>query len=83
MSLTPEEEALEKAIVEFERNSEGYGAIITGWVVIAEFIDTNGDPQLSAYARSGMPYWRIDGLIEAAPTAIVYADWEEIDEDDV
>lgn len=76
MDIPEHETALERAIIDYERETDGIGAIITGWVLVAEFITTEGEPQLCAYARSGMPYWRIDGLIEAAPTVMEY-EWDE------
>jgi hypothetical protein len=45
-----------------------------GWVVIAEWIDEDGNPDLTAFAREGMPYWRINALIDSAPMEIVYDD---------
>jgi hypothetical protein len=69
---------LERAIMDYDRAAEGEGAIITGWVTVAEFIDHEGQPHLAAYAAHGMPFWRIDGLIEAAPSAMLYM--EEFEE---
>lgn len=66
------EQALENAIMHYERTVEGEGAILTGWVIVGEFLDHGGQPHLAAYAARGLPFWRIDGLIEAAPTAIAY-----------
>lgn len=74
------EAALESALVALERASEGDGMLLTGWIVIAEFIDEDGSPVLSGYARTGMPYWRIDGLIDNANDALCYAE-EDADEE--
>jgi len=68
------ETQIEAAIKAYEHESGGDGALITGWVVVVEWIDENGDPALSAFAREGMPYWRIDSLLEAAPEAMIYDD---------
>jgi hypothetical protein len=73
------ERNIEQAIVDLEHSADGGGMILTGWVMVAEFIDKEGHPHLSAYAARGMPFWRIDGLIEAAPQAIVYT--EDVDEE--
>ena len=78
VTLNEAEQALENAIMQYERVSEGDGAILMGWVVIGEFLDHDGHPHLAAYAAQGLPFWRIDGLIEAAPTAIAYM--EEFEE---
>lgn len=66
------ETQIENAIRAYERETGGDGVLLVGWVVIAEWVDTDGNPALSAFAREGMPYWRIDGLIEAAPEAMIY-----------
>jgi len=66
------EKQIEEAIVAYERESEGEGVLLTGWVVVAEWINADGEPELSAFAREGMPYWRIDALLEAAPYEMIY-----------
>lgn len=68
------ETAVENAIRAYDREVDGSGALLTGWVVIAEWIDDQGDPDLTAFAREGMPYWRINALLEAAPMEIMYDD---------
>lgn len=79
MTLDEAERALENAIAEYEKATNAMGKILTAWVVAAEFIDEDGQPYLAAYAARGMPFWRIDGLIDAAPHAIPYM--EEIDDE--
>lgn len=71
------ETQIENAIKAYELESGGDGLLITGWVVVAEWIDENGDATLSAFARERMPYWRIDALLDAGPDALVYEDWDE------
>ena len=68
------EKRLEEAIIAYEKDSGGEGVLLTGWVIVAEWINADGEPELSAFAREGMPYWRIDALLEAAPNEIVYDD---------
>ena len=76
------EQNLEQALVEYERAVDGEGTLITGWVVVAEFLTREGVPHLAAYASRGLPYWRIDGMIEAAHSTIAYAvEDEDIDDD--
>lgn len=74
VTLEEAQQHLEHAILQYEQAAESEGALLTGWVVIAEFIDRDGHPHLSAYAAEGLPYWRIDGLIEAAPAVMLYAE---------
>jgi len=68
------ETIVENAIRAYDREMDGDGAILTGWVIIAEWINEDGQPDLTAFAREGMPYWRINALVEAAPMEIVYDD---------
>jgi len=79
VTLEEAERNLENAIAEYEKAANGLGHILIGWVVAAEFIDQDGQPYLAAYAARGMPFWRIDGLIDAAPHAILYM--EEVEDD--
>lgn len=71
------EKTLEQAIIAYDREAHGENAILTGWVVVAEWVDENGEPAMSAYAREGMPYWRIDGLLSAAPDQFPYVDYDD------
>ena len=77
------ERNLEQALVEYERAVDGEGTLLTGWVIVAEFLTREGTPHLAAYASKGLPYWRIDGMIEAAHNTILYVDAvdEEIDDE--
>lgn len=79
VTLDEAERNLENAIADYEKAANGIGTILTGWVVAAEFIDGDGHPYLAAFAGRGMPFWRIDGLIDAAPRAILYS--EELEDD--
>lgn len=66
------ETQIENSIRAYEQEIGGDGALLTGWVVVAEWIDADGNPALSAFAREGMPYWRIDALLDAAPETMIY-----------
>lgn len=72
------ETLIENAIKSYDKETGGDGALLTGWVVIAEWIDSNGDANLTAFARERMPHWRINALLEEAPFHIVY----DTDDDD-
>lgn len=74
------EDALEAAILAYLREVYEDPAIVTGWVVIAEFVDSKGMPDLHAFAATGMPYWKINGMLDAAPGEIAYADDDEDDD---
>lgn len=68
------ETRIEMAIKAYDKETGGDGALLTGWVIVAEWIDENGDPSLTAFARERMPYWRIDALLDAASDEILYQD---------
>lgn len=77
-SLFDAEQRIEHAIRAYDDEIDGDNALLMGWVIVAEWIDANGDPNLTAFAREGMPYWRINALIDAAPAEILY-DEEDFD----
>lgn len=76
-ALYDAETQIENAIRAYETHSGGDGVLLTGWVVVAEWVDDNGDAMLSAFARERMPYWRIDALLDAAPEAMLYDDEDD------
>ncbi len=74
------EDKIDQAVMAHLRETYEDPAILTGWVIVAEFVDSNGTPELAAFASTGMPYWKINGMIEAAPNEMEYA-YEDEDED--
>jgi hypothetical protein len=74
------EAALETALVALERADEGDGMLLTGWIVVAEFVDSDGAPLLAGFARTGMPYWRIDGLVTNAVDTLCYVEEDDSEE---
>jgi hypothetical protein len=81
MTLSDAEAKLEAAILAYSRAVEEGGTLLTGWVVVGEFMDADGTPLLSAWASRGLPYWRINGLIDAASDVVAYEYEEEEDLD--
>jgi hypothetical protein len=79
MSHKDAEGELENAITGFERETGSGAALLTGWVVVAEFMDPDGTPRLETWAAEGMPYWRINGMINAASDEVFYL--EEYDDE--
>ena len=71
------EELLEQAILNYSRASDDRSAMLTAWIVVGEFIDAEGELRLVAYASQGLPFWRIDGMLNAAADAIEYTLEEE------
>lgn len=74
------ETQIDNAVMTYLREVYENPAILTGWVIVAEFMNTEGTPDLAAFASAGMPYWKINGMIEAAPHEMEYA-YEDEDED--
>ena len=54
--------------------------MITAWVAMIEYIDADGEHQLSAYA-SDMPDWRVNGIVQGGHELLasgeLFDDWEE------
>lgn len=73
------ETLIERAIKAYEKEVGGDGELLTGWVVVAEWVDAHGDPELTAFARERMPHWRISSLLEEAPFHIIYDDDDDDD----
>lgn len=75
--------ALEDAVLKHLQNEFDNAAILTGWIVVAEFMTTEGEPDIYAFAAPGMPYWKVNGMLEAAPHEMGYVyDDEDEDEDE-
>lgn len=73
------EALVEAVILRYLREIYENPAIVTGWVIVAEFVDQSGTLALHSSAAYGMPYWKINGMIDAAPREMDYAD----DDDDL
>jgi hypothetical protein len=72
-NLYDTEKALSNAITRHDKENDGGNSILVGWVVVAEWIDVDGDPNLTSYANTGMPFWRVDGLLSNGHEAMHYA----------
>lgn len=49
-------------------------ALVTGWVLIAEIMDADANPDLVGFAAENMPYWKINGLLDSGRDVIEYDD---------
>lgn len=83
MSHRDLESALESAMSNYDHSLDGEGSILTGWVIVAEFMDPDGIPRLETWAAEGLPYWRINGMVQAAADEIIYLidDPEDVDDE--
>ena len=79
-NVTPHD-AVTAAVLGHLKETYENAAMVAGWVVVAEFITTDGEPDLAAFAADGLPYWRIDGMLSAAPHHMGYGYAEEEDSD--
>jgi len=70
-------DAVEQAILAYLQAEYVNAALLAGWVVVAEFITTDGEPDITTFASAGLPYWRINGLLDAAPFEMDYAEEDE------
>lgn len=78
--LSPSD-AIEKGILRYLQEEYENAAIVTGWVVVVEFMTADGIPDIHAFAADHMPYWKINGMLDAAPHEMCYA-YEDADEDE-
>jgi hypothetical protein len=76
------EDLVNAAILQYLREVYEDPAIVTGWVVVAEFVDSAGTQDLAAFASNNMPYWKINGMLEAAPYEMNYAEEDDLEDED-
>jgi hypothetical protein len=75
--LVANEDALNAAILQHLGEVYEDPTIVTGWVVVAEFVDSEGTQALAAFTSTHMPYWKINGMLEAAHYEMNYAEEQE------
>lgn len=75
-------ERLEAAMLAYLRENYEGVALLTGWVLVAEIMDADAVPDLVGFAAENMPYWKINGLIDAGRDVIEYGEYADIDADD-
>lgn len=71
------EKELEAAIVNHDAEYNGGNALLVGWVLVSEWIDKDGNPNLVSYAKEGSPFWRIEGLLQTGNLGFNYATEED------
>ena len=75
------QDALEGAVLKHLQSEFENAAILTGWIVVAEFMTAEGNPAMYAFAADHMPYWKVNGMLEAAPHEMGYV-YDDQDEDE-
>lgn len=75
-------ERLESAMLAYLRENYEGVALLTGWVLVAEIMDADAVPDLVGFAAENMPYWKINGLIDAGRDVIEYDEYADVDVDD-
>jgi hypothetical protein len=74
-------ERVDAAITAYLHAEYENAALLAGWVIVAEFITSEGEPDITAFAAEGLPYWRVNGLLDAAPYEMGYVgEDEELDD---
>lgn len=56
-------ERIDKAIRSSGQNVDPNGAVCTGWVVVAEWQDSDGRWWVTKWTDGNLPPWRADGLL--------------------
>lgn len=67
----PAREAIHEAIKSHAPVAETGGAVLTGWTVVAEWMDGGGTRWLTRGSAEGMTTWAAKGLHHEA----IYGDW--------
>lgn len=74
----PKRDALHDAIQQHGRYDETDGAMLTGWVMVAEWMDQSGERWLSKGHAAHTAHWSAKGMMHEA----LYGDWPDPDEED-
>jgi len=72
----PESPTIEHVLAEIRKNAFKGGALCTGWIVISEWLDADGDYWTHVERDDRNPPWRHQGLLQHA------LDEEELDDDE-
>lgn len=64
-------EVMERVVKEVAPELFGGAAIPTGWYLVIEAVDEDGDLVLGQMVREGQPWWRSQGLLSAVLGQIV------------
>ena len=76
------EDEFEEAMLKFLRANYEDISMLTGWVLVAEIMESNGDPNLLGVAAEYMPYWKINGLFDSGREVMEYQQLTEAELDD-
>lgn len=81
--MTPDEDTVSREHIHHVLAEEGSKAIdrpafLTGWTVVCEWQDSNGERWLSKSYSDSLARWHADGMLHEA----LYGNWPEDDEDD-
>jgi len=61
--VTPQE-VIHEAIQSSTEDSDLAGGLLTGWVLVCEWMNTDGALWMSRLTSDGLPTWRSDGMLE-------------------
>lgn len=74
----PSREAIHDAIQRHARDAlDTPGAILTGWALVAEWMDDKGDRWLSRAHAASTTSWSANGMHHE----VLYGDWDQDEED--
>jgi|LauGreSuBDMM15SN_2_FD.fasta_scaffold193919_1 hypothetical protein len=57
---------IKNMLTELATHLDKKGAMCTNFVLVAEWVDSNGDFWLSTHGDEGIPPWRVEGLLSYA-----------------
>ena len=58
------------------------GAMCTSWILVSEWMDSNGNFWFSTHSEPDMPIWRVNGMLDHAQSTVVREHFLERDIND-
>jgi hypothetical protein len=75
-------EAISKAVQNLSTLLAPNGALCTTWILITEWVDTDGNFWFSSHAEPDQPVWRQSGMLDHAKSYMIQKHYEGVINDD-
>ena len=75
-------EAVNKAVQDLSTLLAPNGALCTTWILITEWVDTDGNFWFSSHAEPDQPVWRQSGMLDHAKSYMIQKHYEGVINDD-
>lgn len=64
-------EAVTNAVQGLSTLLDKNGALLTSWILVSEWMDSNGNFWFSTHSEPDMPIWRLNGMLGHAQSTVV------------